>query len=451
METVIGILLLVTFVGLIIYAVKGGNMALGVLIMGTLWTILAIIGHFTSSASFLAANAGAADLTIMGAITTVFQDAFTNNGANTVLFFFGAFFGRILLDTGIAPTLIRKTVELGGDRPVVTTVLLTLVVAGIFTSMFGTGAVIAMGVIVLPILLSLGIDKRVALTSFMLAIGAGLYLNALPFAQYQAYYADGASYLFTGPYMKFGITALIVQLLVTIVYVFIASAKGKKKRVAAWAAPDAAQPETKNVPGIALITPFLPVILVIAFKLPICFAFLISALFALITCRKLTSFTETARIITKNFADGVIDTAPLLCFMMFIQAFNKAAGLCVPYFNAVLGGVIPQSASLLCVIFAVFAFLGLFRGPLTLAGSGAAMLGILSGLGYSTPFLYPLFYAPTMTMNISCCITQSWIVWGLNYTKNDTKEYMGHSIPCGWVICIILSAFTFFYFGSMAF
>ena len=97
------------------------------------------------------------------------NNAFTNNGANTVLFFFGAFFGRILLDTGIAPALIRKTVELGGDRPVVTTILLTLVVAGIFTSMFGTGAVIAMGVIVLPILLSLGIDKRVALTSFMLA------------------------------------------------------------------------------------------------------------------------------------------------------------------------------------------------------------------------------------------------------------------------------------------
>ena len=451
METVIGILLLVTFVGLVIYAVKGGNMALGVIIMGTLWTLFAILGHFTSSADFLANNPTAGELTVMGAITTVFQDAFTNNGANTVLFFFGAFFGRILLDTGIAPSLIRKTVELGGDRPVVTTILLTLVVAGIFTSMFGTGAVIAMGVIVLPILLSLGIDKRIALTSFMLAIGAGLYMNALPFAQYQVYYADGASYLFNGQYVKFGVTAMIVQAVITIVYVIIANASTKKRRVSAWAAPATAQPDTKHVPGIALITPCLPVLMVVLFNIPICFAFLVSALFALIVCKKLTSFNEAARVITKNFADGVIDTAPLLCFMMFIQAFNKAASLCVPYFNAVLGGVIPKSALLLCVIFAVCAPLGLFRGPLTLAGSGAAMLGILSGLGFSTAFLYPLFYAPTMTMNISCCITQSWIVWGLNYTKNDTKEYMGHSIPCGWIICIILAAFTFFYYGSLAF
>lgn len=37
METVIGILLLISFVGLVIYAVKGGNMALGVIIMATLW------------------------------------------------------------------------------------------------------------------------------------------------------------------------------------------------------------------------------------------------------------------------------------------------------------------------------------------------------------------------------------------------------------------------------
>ena len=449
MQTIIGVLLLITFLGLVFYAVKGGNMALGVIIMGTLWTLFAVIGHYVSSADFLAANPTAGELTIMSAITTVFQTAFTDNGANTVLFFFGAFFGRILLDTGIAPALIRKTVELGGDRPVVTTILLSVVITGIFTSMFGTGAVIAIGVIALPILLSLGIDKRVALTSFMLAVGAGLYMNALPFAQYQIYYADGASYLFNGPYVKFGITALAVQLIITIVYVIFTNRS--KKRVSAWAASQSSRPQTKDVPGIALITPFLPVVLVIAFDLPVCFVFLIASLFALIVCGKLTSFNETARIITKNFADGVVDTAPLLCFMMFIQAFNKAAGLCVPYFNAVLGGIIPKSALLICVIFAIAAPLGLFRGPLTLAGSGAAMLGILSGLGFSTAFLYPLFYAPTMTMNISCCITQSWIVWGMNYTKNDTKEYMRHSIPCGWIICIILALCTYIYYGNLAF
>ena len=60
------------------------------------------------------------------------------------------------METGIASTLIRKTVELGGDRPIITIVLLNVVTAFIFTAMMGAGPVIAIGVIVLPILMSLG-------------------------------------------------------------------------------------------------------------------------------------------------------------------------------------------------------------------------------------------------------------------------------------------------------
>lgn len=40
MEYIIGILLLVTFVGLAVYAVRGGNLMMGMLIMGVLWTPL---------------------------------------------------------------------------------------------------------------------------------------------------------------------------------------------------------------------------------------------------------------------------------------------------------------------------------------------------------------------------------------------------------------------------
>ncbi|MFR3754083.1 MAG: hypothetical protein ACLTW9_20800 [Enterocloster sp.] len=71
--------------------------------------------------------------------------------------FFGAFFGRVLVDTGIAATLIRKVVELGGDKPRITMALLCIVTAIIFMSMTGIGPVISIAVIVLPILLSLGI------------------------------------------------------------------------------------------------------------------------------------------------------------------------------------------------------------------------------------------------------------------------------------------------------
>ena len=69
---------------------------------------------------------------------------------------FGAWFGRVLLQTGIADALIRKAVELGGDKPVIICVLLSTVTTAIFSTLFGAGAVVAIGVIILPILMSLG-------------------------------------------------------------------------------------------------------------------------------------------------------------------------------------------------------------------------------------------------------------------------------------------------------
>ena len=56
---------------------------------------------------------------------------------------------------GTALGVIRSAVELAGDRPMVSAMTVTLVTALLFTSMYGVGAAIAIGVIVL-LLVSLG-------------------------------------------------------------------------------------------------------------------------------------------------------------------------------------------------------------------------------------------------------------------------------------------------------
>ena len=55
---------------------------------------------------------------------------------------FGAWF-IVLLQTGIADALIRKAVELGGDKPVIICVLALIVTTAIFSTLFGAGAVVA--------------------------------------------------------------------------------------------------------------------------------------------------------------------------------------------------------------------------------------------------------------------------------------------------------------------
>ena len=178
MEYVIGILLLVSFFGLVVYAVRGGNLMLGIFVMGVIWTVLPMIGNtFATNPDFITANKDAVSITWIEALEKTFQSGPEGWGATLVNVIFGAWFGRVLMNTGIASTLIRTTTELGGDKPALTCILLCVVTTACFSSIFGAGAVVAIGVIVLPIFMSLGIPKVLATCAFMMSVGAGMFVN----------------------------------------------------------------------------------------------------------------------------------------------------------------------------------------------------------------------------------------------------------------------------------
>ena len=156
-EIIIGVLMIISFLGMIYYCVKGHNLMVGFFVMATLWTVLSLIGNAIVPNPSMADTI--AESGVMGVLKYVYQTG-PEGYASSILVnvFFGAFFGRVLMDTGIAATLIRKVVELGGDRPRITMTLLCIVTALIFTSMTGIGPVISIAVIVLPILQALGIQ-----------------------------------------------------------------------------------------------------------------------------------------------------------------------------------------------------------------------------------------------------------------------------------------------------
>lgn len=447
MEKIIGILLMLSFIGLAVYCIKGYNLMIGFLIMATIWTVLSLFGNnFVTNEAFIAANKKLIDTPLVDSIKLIFQSAPENWGTTLVNVCWGAWFGRVLLETGIASTLIRKTVELGGDKPLVTITLLNIVVAVIFTSMTGAGPVIAIGVIILPILLSLGVPKAIALFSFMGAVASGIYLNPVNFAQYQAFFKDASgkvSYTFDN-YVLWGTLALVIMLVITTISTGIALKV--KKPAHAWAAQTQTRAVAKDAPAIALIIPILPVLAVIFLKLPVIFGFVVAGFTALFVCGRMKGFDETARLVNKMFCDGVIDTAPLIGFLLTLPMFNQAATYASPYFQTVIGGLIPKSPLVICIVFAILAVLGLFRGPMTLVGCGAATLGVIKSI-FPVALLYPLFAIPTITMNIGSCITQSWVAWGLAYTKVEGKDFLRLSIPNGWVTSIILVALTYFMFG----
>lgn len=428
MDMIIGILLLLTFIAFIIYAVKGGNMMIGFLVMAIIWTALGIIGG---------------EITWADAQTQIFQGGPESWGATAVVVIFGSWFGQVLVKTGIASKIIKLAVELGGDKPLITTILISIVTSLIFTSTFGAGAVVAIGVIVLPILLSLGVPKALAVSSYLMSVGSGMYVNIVLFKQMQGIF-EGFQY--DSNYLKFGFTAMAIQLLVVIIMLAIRLRKTKVSH--AWAATATNTPTEENVPGIALITPVLPVILAIVFKWQPIPAFIVASFYALFVCGKIKSYKDCEKVISKTFYDGVVDVASLLGFLFILPMFNKVAGFDSVFFQSILGGIMPSSTLLLCVLFAVIAPLGLFRGPLTVFGAGAATLGILNGMGiFSAELLFPLIYIPTITMNISCCPTQSWNLWAINYSKTNTKDFLRSGVIWGWIICAINSVVVYFMYG----
>lgn len=412
MDVLLGILLLLTYFGLIYYSVKGGNLMIGFLVMALLWIVIGGIPYDT-------------------AINTVIEKGAESYAVTALLVIFGSWFGRVIVDTGIAGSIIRKTVELGGDKPLIITSLLSIVTSLIFTSAFGVGAVIAIGVIILPILLSLGVPKRVAAASFTLSVGAGMYVNVVLFKQIQLFFPS----IQYGPsWLHFGFAAMAIQLVFILAMLAFNLRPGKLQQ--AWAAP--VGETVQDAPAIASIVPIVPVVMAIVFGWPPVPALLLAIILAFLLTKRLFKPKEAVALIQKTLYDGVADVGLLLGMLFMLAMFAAAAGLDAHIFQPLIGSFIPKSPWILAVLFGVFAPLALFRGPLMVWGAGSATVAILSGLNLFAPaMLLPLVYIPTISMAISADATQSWNLWSINYTKLSVKEFLKTGVFWAWIVVLI--------------
>ena len=451
MEFVIGIILVLTFFALAYYCIKGYNLMIGFLVVATAWTVLSLAGTLVASQEFIAENSVLQFDGLKGLIAVlnnIYQSAPEGWGTTLVNVCWGAWFGRVLMETGIAATLIRKTVELGGDRPAITVILLNIVTAFIFTAMMGAGPVIAIGVIVLPILMSLGIPKPIAMFTFMGAVSAGMYLNpVLQWSQLRAFILaadEMPDFTFSWYASHWGYFALGISLVVVCVLAVVYLKASKASH--AWAAQAPANTASTDAPAIALILPIVPVVLKIALDFSVIGGFVIAGFLALFICGKMKGgFVASCQLVNKLYYDGVVDTAPLIGFLLTLPMFNTCASYAASYLKEVLGSFMPTNEYIICAVFAVLSILGFFRGPLTLYGCGAATLGVLSTVGhFSAPFLFCVFTIPSTTVNVGSCITQSWIAWGLAYTKVESKDFLKLSIPFAYITSILLYILTAF-------
>lgn len=312
----------------------------------------------------------------------------------------------------------------------------------------------AIGAIILPILLSIGVSKKIAVGSFLISVAAGMYVNSgysTQFSGHALFKALWGVEGFENNFLVFTWVAFAVHVVIMIGYILFNYwiAKGKVK---AWAMED--DEEQKELSNWTFIVPFVPIVFALIIALinmftdlnltafaPI-FLFVISIFLGLLLTGNLKSYKKAVEMTQKTLFNGISDVALLIGMLLVMNMFSTAASnLAAPIFNTALNGAlnwVNDQALLVTIVFAILAPAALFRGPFMIWGSGIALASVLSAVIPATsPLLLVLFYVQPVAITAESCPTQSWGMWALSYAKYEPNTYIKTNLPWGWAICII--------------
>jgi len=383
----------------------------------------------------IAAVAGAG----LAGLQTTIVDGTTKLAPVIVTVVFGALLSRVTLSTGIAETIVTYAAEFGGDRPALLSLALSAAVAVLFTSLTGLGAIIMVGSIVLPIMLTIGVPRKTAATLFMLAFALGFIFNIAQWTFYTKTFGVERAQMQPFAYALAGLDAL--ALLAFAVVRFRAS-----RGYATWAVALEEPLARKRAPAVALVTPVLPIVLYFALGMNPIVAFALAALFGALSARP----QRAIETLVASAIRGVEDVAPAVLLFMGIGMLLVATGL--PSVKAALAPLVsaiaPRSWLGYVVLFGVFSPLALYRGPLNPFGVGIAVYTVLAGLGtLPAVTLVAAIMAVVQVQNV-CDPTNTQNVWVANFSGVRVDEITKLTLPYQTAVAIA-ATFVVVLFGGV--
>ena len=422
-----GILLLVAFLIVVVAIVRGQSPIIMLLLLAIVWALLAGIG-------------------INDIQSKILQGGGVQYASAVIIIVFGAWFAQVLIQTGIAESVIRSAVELTGDRPIVTAMTINLVTALLFTSMYGVGAAIAIGVIALPIMLSQGIPARVAAPVFTMGVGAGAFVNLVQFGTFEKLF-PGIKY--EAPWLTYFFIGMAVYILIAWLMIWINLRKLGLRHAAS---ANTGAPVRKRTPYYTYLVPVFPVFMIMVFKWQIIPTFILSIVLALALTARSRSFQGTLNLFNKTFYDAFPDIATIaalwtICGMIIVAGqMPQISEALRPIFAPIL----PHDKLQAAIFFGLLGgVLSIYRGPMVVVGTGAALLAIiLSNHELPIAFLYSLWLAPTV-MQGSVDPTNSWTLWTIGYTKVPHGAFLKTALPWGCLMVAINSAICYFMLSAV--
>jgi hypothetical protein len=333
---------------------------------------------------------------------------------------FGSLLGRVTLDTGIARSMVNLAAEYGGERPFALALGLCAIVALLFTSLSGLGAIIMVGSIVLPIMMTTGVPRTIAATLFLMAFALGFVFNITNWTFYTQYFGVVPQQL-----VRYAIVLAIVDAVALIVYAAVAFRR--ERGYATWAAPAKTGDTNAGVPAIALLTPLLPLILYYALHVQAAPAFLVSAVFGVLVTRP----RDGVQTLVAAAIRGVEDVAPAVLLFMGIGMLLIATKQ--PQFAAALqplaaGGWVRNPIAYVAV-FGLASPLVLYRGPLNPFGVGIAIFTVLLASHAIAPVVLVAAIMAVVQVQNVCDPTNTANVWVANFTGVTIDTITKRTLP----------------------
>lgn len=345
----------------------------------------------------------------------------------------GSWLGRLLDETGIAGTLVRKIVEFGGDRPVVVALGVLAVSTLVGTVTGSAPAAMLAGIIGIPAMIAVGIPKVTAAGTILMGIAAGMPFE-LPIWQF----FSTALELPVPVVRDFMLKLFPFALAAAVLFVLVESRRRGVEH--AWALKSApARPSQRerrgDAPWYALLTPVVPLVLALGFELAIIPSLLAGVLFALFTTTRPGDYGK--RLLRTLYGGFEVAAPPIVLFVAIgmLLAAVKLPGA-ISALEPLVKAVSPDNPVLFVAVFTVLVPLCLYRGPLNVFGLGAGIAGVLIAAGiYPAAAVLGLATSYNQVFGVSDP-TSTQTVWSAQYAGVSPQQVMVRTLPYVWAVAL---------------
>jgi hypothetical protein len=347
------------------------------------------------------------------------------------LYVMGCIFAASIRELGVAESLIKRTIELGGDRPYVVCVLLFLVWTYISCAVNGPAGVILVGTITLPVMMAMGVEPFYATAFHMLGWTTAQPLWVVYWPSSQIVFN-----VWPGDHMPWLYMNLIVMAVLSIAYITFAF-KTQMGLPIRWMTPAAPPEEAEEMaPSWTYILPGIPVILILGnewFRSNPLGAFIICTSINLFICirylrrsGKMRTMRDFGSLTERIFYGGAVDAVGLL-MVFFATGWVTVAGrqtLLKSIVGVGMQGLVASGIISMLIWTIVLCPLTWYRGRSIFANLFLAIFAGIPTLGANTRVLWWTVSRNTGTFWWMTGPTLAYLVWAAEVCGVSSNDYI---------------------------